>query len=79
MLNSEFIQNHIQSIIHFSDELLFPQYCNSCENKLNVKEIILCKKCISEFQFILNHNRSDELKSAKFLDFAFLVFWFNEN
>lgn len=79
MYNSTFLRGSIQSITHLTDELLFPQFCNNCEIKLNFEEIVICKKCMNDIEIITSINRVQDLKSSKSLDFAYSGFWFDEN
>jgi len=79
LVNFSFIEKKAISITQFADELLFPQFCNPCDEKLSIDEIIICKNCKKDFNEIISINRITELKSSHSLDFAYSGFWFDEN
>lgn len=78
MLNSSIVNNGFRTFINFSDELLFPQFCYQCNEKLVKTELLICIDCLKSLNIIITNNRMKNLKSSTNLDFAYSGYWFDE-
>ena len=78
MLKSKIIENTRNTFNQFTNELLFPQFCSSCEEKLKDEEVLICLTCLCDVEKVLTVNRVEDLKSSNSLDFAFSGYWFDE-
>lgn len=73
------IRNGIKNSLTLVDELLYPQFCELCNNPLIKAETLFCFDCRGEFEQCRFQNGKPELTSADSLDHTLSIYRFDEN